>query len=614
RCNMDFIEKITRSAVATGHYSEMVKAVQGAMPWRDGYWDSRSKLCTILMRDFRIGIYTGDAGLCNRTYSELYSRCQGVLTDPDPFVQVCHRPFDGEWFKSLVPELQVPALTAAFQQTLARFEPDDSQLEFALDRGFLRWIPPAQKPAFLYHLAVRLLMGGRVSEARTIIRNLQLEGATGGLLGWLSLMEGEIEKSIELFAVELADLRKRLRKRNAYFQGPPALFFIFSLLLQQDSSLLPRTDQLLHLAESKYGHNRMLGPACHALRALYHVQICEPERARELLAISEKNHEGLPTFFSVLASYWLDNRLTAARIDALSNLFIKSREIGLSWFAMECAELLCRAERDTPVRRNFIDKLEVEAGVKSFVPLIPLEEGWRKSLRALVVTASAREEVKLQSPDTRLIWLVHYYASGAFELQPVEQRLSPKGVWTKGRSVSLARFYNGTKLDYISRQDQSIRSALSKTYNYYRGHDYHFDMEKALPALVGHPSVFLKNSPSVRAEVVKGEPEVTVTQENSDLRVHLFPKVGDSRVVVVQETPSRFKVIELTEAQRRMAKIIGEKGISIPEAAREEVLSTIATISSMVMVHSAIGGAPGSIVEVDSVSTPHVHLLPTGTG
>jgi hypothetical protein len=62
-------------------------------------------------------------------------------------------------------------------------------------------------------------------------------------------------------------------------------------------------------------------------------------------------------------------------------------EVDLNWLAMECAELLCRADEHTPVRRNTSDKIREETGIQSFVATIRVEEPWRRSLRALVQVA-----------------------------------------------------------------------------------------------------------------------------------------------------------------------------------------------------------------------------------
>ncbi len=613
RCDALILERVSRSAVASGQYHSMAKAVQRVIPVRyDGY-ESRARLCLLLMRDFRIAVYTGDVGMCLRIHADLVAGCRTTTAEEDPFVQVCAKPFEKEWFKSLPVQLQVRAIVAVFHNTLTSLEADHAMLDFSLEREFLQRIPPDQRLLFFHELAVRLLMAGRLTEVRSILPVLKSAGMTGGLLGSLRLMEGYPDEAAAIFEAELLEQRRMTGKRNAYFHGVPGLLFILALLLKQDPSLLPKIEQLLKTAEMRYSGDLLYGPPCHALRSMEYLQRCEPEKAREILPLADVRHESLSVLFSAMASFWLDNRLATAKIDALSHLFIKARELGLNWLAMECAETLCRAERDTPVRRNFIERMEDETGVKSLVKLIPMEEPWRKNLRALVMTASHRQGGGSGGPETRLVWHLDY-GKGVVGLQPVEQKRSGSKGWTKGRPVSLARFYNGTKLGDMSEQDRKIREALSKSASYYRVYTYHFDMEKALPALIGHPLVFLADSPSIRVEVVRGEPEITVARERSDLRVQFSPRSNNSRVMMVQETPTRFKVIELTEEQRRMARIIGEKGLQIPESGREELLSAISVISSSVMVHSAIGGAASDIVQVEADPTPHVHLLPTGGG
>ena len=83
----------------------------------------------------------------------------------------------------------------------------------------------------------------------------------------------------------------------------------------------------------------------------------------------------------------------------------------------------------------------------------------------------------------------------------------------------------------------------------------------------------------------------------------------------IQETPTRFKVIELTEKHRRIAQILGsERPDRTGLSHSEEVLSAISALSSHVLVHSDIGGKSKDVVDVPSDPTPHVHLIPSGPG
>jgi len=105
-----------------------------------------------------------------------------------------------------------------------------------------------------------------------------------------------------------------------------------------------------------------------------------------------------------------------------------------------------------------------------------------------------------------------------------------------------------------------------------------------------------------------------VTQADSKLNIRLSPAVAGERVLLVRETPTRFKVMEFTEAHRRIAKLLGEEGLTVPTSARQEVAATIAAVSSLVTVHSAIGGESEDIVQVEADPTPHLHLMPAGAG
>ena len=180
-------------------------------------------------------------------------------------------------------------------------------------------------------------------------------------------------------------------------------------------------------------------------------------------------------------------------------------------------------------------------------------------------------------------------------VQPLEQKRTARGAWTKGRVVALSRLFGGPKPTGLTAQDQTICAAIEREGRHYYNTRFRFNTNKLLLALVGHPLLFLEKSPTVPVEVVKGEPEVLVTRADADLLIRFSMEVPDARVVLVQETPTRFKVVELSEHHLRIAGILGEKGLKVPASAAQEVMDAVASISSQVTVHSAIGGmSPGS--------------------
>jgi len=78
---------------------------------------------------------------------------------------------------------------------------------------------------------------------------------------------------------------------------------------------------------------------------------------------------------------------------------------------------------------------------------------------------------------------------------------------------------------------------------------------------------------------------------------------------------TRLKVIEITEEHRRITAIIGKTNrLEVPAIAKERVLAAISAVSSIVTVHSDIGGGISNAEEVPADSKPHMHLLPAGEG
>ena len=154
------------------------------------------------------------------------------------------------------------------------------------------------------------------------------------------------------------------------------------------------------------------------------------------------------------------------------------------------------------------------------------------------------------------------------------------------------------------------------SYGYYGQSQYEFD-EETICALIGHPLVFWEDSPTTRVDIVKGEPELLVKAGKGDrLFLEFSPELKDGQsFVVTKESPTRLKVTQVNESHRRITEIIGRKNrLEIPVAAKDKVLEAIHSISSIVTVHSDIGGGVSDAEEVPSDSKPHVHILPSGDG
>jgi superfamily II DNA or RNA helicase len=263
------------------------------------------------------------------------------------------------------------------------------------------------------------------------------------------------------------------------------------------------------------------------------------------------------------------------------------------------------------------DALRQESGIRSLVSLFQPQEAWELCLKALTNLHEKDQSTTLKAEtDRRLVWFVTIF-SNSYYLQPREQSINARGEWTKGRPIALKRLKdNQHDFSYLTPQDQRICSHI-KMYNHGWGKPEYTLSEKAIAALIGHPLVFWEESPMVRVDVIKGEPELRVQKgKNDQLTLKLFPSFKENKdVVVIKETPTQLKVIEITPDHRRIAEILGTQNrLEVPAAAKERVLSAISAVSGLVTVQSDIGGGVESAEAVPAEAKPHIHLLPAGTG
>ncbi len=601
------------SPVLATPFGRFAGAVREELPLSGVHFSSRSVYCQRVHRDLRIGVYLGDQSMVGTAQHFMGIHCSHLLPKADPIAAICSNPFDSGWFQSQPHWIQIHAVRAAFTLALTHLEPDGEVLRYVLESNLLNRVSRSESAELLRALCARLLVGGRIDEAQKILQEAH-EGFWGeGLRGWVALLRGDAAEAVARYEVELKELRRLTGKKSAYFPELEGLFFPLAIIVLGDAEQLNRLSLLVNRAEYKAPHGSSLSTAYLCIKAILHVLKMEPDMARDCLTTIRGATDSLSVFFGALASYWLDGGLDQDRVDQLSRLFMGARRAGLDWLAMECAELLRLTEQDTPYRRKIVKKIADETGMRSIIGSLRIEEPWKRSLRALIQSVEPTQGDKTpEALKRRLIWLVSAH-EGKVDLQPLEQKRNARGEWTKGRPVALSRFQKGTGLEPLSPHDQAIRDSLVRDYIYY-GMEFRFERDKLLPALIGHPLLFLERAPQIPVQVVRGEPEILVSQSGEALTISFTHHISESRFLLVEETPTRFKVVEVTEDHRRIARILGERGLQVPDSAREDVLTAIAGMSSLVTVHSSIEGASREVVEVEADAHPHVHLLPSGQG
>lgn len=617
QCNPLIVEVATREAVENGEFKTIVNAINTHLPIHT-YGQKGPRYFTNerqFLREVRIGIYQNDLKSAIQQFEHYYKygyQKQKISLD-EVLTDICSNPFDPAWFRSLSPDIYQSALISILSYSHQHLIPSDEALSLLQEDCANKALKFNWQPLLLVE---QLLLRGRLTEAEEVLEAIpkEYQDSSAALWGWLNTLRGDTESAIAQFTIALTALRKGTGKRKGYFQAITGLFFILALLKDGSPARLSEAKTYATIARQ----------AKHWLSSTYEtlekvIQLRQGDIAQKdwLLNLAPyRNQHSLETILNALALYWTDStRAKRLLMGALETFHEHARTAGYDWIALETAELLSKIKTQSQYT-NVAEQLQQSTGILPMIDLMRSQEPWELCLNALVnLQPQPAKAAKTEAKQQRLAWFVTF-SSNQWLLQPREQSLNAKGEWGKGRNIALKRLDKSIdEFSYLTDQDRKACAELKASpYGYYGQIDYRFG-ERAIASLIGHPYVFWEDS-NARIEIVKGEPELLVKKGKNDrltLQLSPAPKENQS-VVVVKESPTRLKVIEMTPEHRRISEILGTRNqLDVPAVAKDQVLAAIHAISGLVTVHSDIGGGV-SAEEVPADPTPNIHLLPAGTG
>ena len=158
---------------------------------------------------------------------------------------------------------------------------------------------------------------------------------------------------------------------------------------------------------------------------------------------------------------------------------------------MEYAELLCRADKETPSRRDVIRTIREAIGPGALDSGYQVEEPWRKSLRALRMAAEGADKKSQRGRR----YLPKAASSICFVLPgPGHWRRSvrwsknstPRGPGPRAGQLPCSGWSSGEKLEGLTEADQPLRATIRRVDYYYGNHQYEFQSQ-AGPARPGGP-------------------------------------------------------------------------------------------------------------------------------
>lgn len=438
-------------------------------------------------------------------------------------------------------------------------------------------------------------------------------------LGCLHFFQGRYEQALLSFNESVAGLKKITRKRKIALARYHGVLHLFSLLAVEQPQNIQQGLDLIEIAGKQ---SRLSDWFLLNMRGIFSQMAGQTPKD---VSVDAKYLHSTPLFrFFYLLSIWWVARENGREIlpVAATTLTKEARKEGYSWLAAECATLLAAVGHEREANEKRGEELHRQCQSVSCVSIVrPKEKNMQRlhALLAMIATTQPQGGEAAPAVSQRLVWHFSYQkSSGLFELFPILRKLGKTGKWSKGRSVALKTLRESFHtMEGLIDQDRLICQAITSKPDYY--YHYHreiiaFDPEKIAVAAIGHPHIYLAENEDAQVEISRGELELRISRKKDTLTMQLWPipPAESAKVFCVRESPTHFKVYQMTPEQAKLHALLREK-LVLPDSVTEEVRKVASSLSSLVMVHSDVGGGQ-EVEEVAADPLPHLHLLPFQDG
>ncbi|WP_028581123.1 SNF2-related protein [Desulfogranum japonicum] len=603
-------EYYTRLAMKQGYFAALAAVVEKEAPvsFSYGKWPTR---CWRALRQFRLGVYEQDFDKLDEALMFIEDSCAKHLHTEPPAVLVVAHCFDPEWLGQLPSSLQFYLLEQVVRYSLESLNHYPEVLTY-LENEVANSISKIELVPFHRLLANYYLLQGRFTDLEKLIERYVDSFQGSGYAGCVAFLCRDVEEALTLFEEDLVVLRTYTEDSSSFFYGITGLFCLFALLARNAEGDQERILQAIYSVLQRCAGCPEEIPYLF-LDAVIHSPVGKLPDMMKLTERLAADDRSLTTLVAVLSLYWIGVEIPEDFQQGLEALHEQAVANTFDWLAMETLELLAAVDDKHAARGEEAQAMAQSIGCRTLTHILQPHDSWKKSLDELIRLTSHERET---DQDVRLAWFVHY-EDNHLSLLPKEQKRTSSGGWTKGRTVALNRLAIAEDFEYLTSQDKRVCSTIHQVAEpTAKNGGCDFDYEKALPLIVGHPSVFLEKSPQIPVELVAGEPELVVEQKGDSLFIHFTQEIGEGKIAVWKETPTRFRIIEINDDHRKVAAITGEKGLYVPMEASKKVLDAIGNIASFMTVHSAIDvlGEEKQVEFVESDPKIHIHIIPYGSG
>jgi superfamily II DNA or RNA helicase len=414
--------------------------------------------------------------------------------------------------------------------------------------------------------------------------------------GILDLMGGDVSEARQTFESALKWKRQTTGYAKAQLTRLPGVFQVLSYFHGRDAGLYAKAEIVI---KASLKAPDLYYPAFNYLQAV--LLFLQSEKKASLLHL--QNFSNLfPEFqfIKFLCEYWID--VKKVDIGQLSTYYQLAKSNGYRWLAAEMGYLFQQFQpNDAALAVEVSGEIE-ELGIEPLSNLLPRIEDWEN---ALAVLSQMGNSVKATPKETgkRLIWHVNFRYS---RLLPKEQTFSRNG-WTSGRSVTFQRLQN-QELDCITPQDMRIINAVS-----FNGSQARLS-EQAMKAMVGHPLLFLEQSPDTAIQLQEEKPVLLIQSAKGGYKLKFSHEFSQEGIQVVKESPTRYKLLDISPDYAKIARTFDGNELFVPEKGLDRLKTALDGLAQIITIQSPFDAEDTSLPDVPADSRICVHLLPVGEG
>ena len=426
-------------------------------------------------------------------------------------------------------------------------------------------------------------------------------------LGLLSAMQNKTPEAIKYYEQQL-----QLQKQRP-LQYPNDEWYVLNLLFANTDDQY--TNTIINYIQKIEKSNKEHYDSEICLFALKYFLLGHIRPAQQVLNDADDPQSPMTTLLKGTIAYWIQDE-EAIPVKLLKKYSVTCHNKGFTWLALQYSSILDAIQYDKK-SSEIKAKNEKALGIKPIVSLYQPPAAWELSLNALDILAGTNQTTQATE---RIIWMIDFNNKTVF---PKLQRINKKGSWTKGRRIQVDSLLRNDAPG-ANQQDIAIARILidsdiiyNNRWKYYDPEELTTSFGKACNAMVDHPYIFTENKKSTNpCELIRSKVEIIVEEHNGHFELSFSSDIQlaeESGYYVLRETPTRYKVVHLSEEILHAAHIIGEK-LHVPGEAKERLIDKLQGISKKIPIQSHLLEELSDTKKMPYDQRIYVHLLPVGDG